>query len=324
MFNWPNVLEVQERCKDLEREVREDQALRQVQREQLQVCSRGRKMRVGHSTVRGILPQLVFALMASVLFSPALTGCSAVSAGLATPAPTAVTQPTATPLLPGATTRTVAQGGITFTYASSLAQNVQAQVQPAVPAGPDAPYWQGAPQFTRFVFNGYILSKTIQQPRIEVYPVADFRAVNPQAGKVIDALESYLAGKSLGANPGMPFLPLLNAAQTMHANPKSIKFQNGIGVRYLVQFDQGPTAINNYAMFYTYQGLTQDRKYYVAAILPVSNAILPADDQTKPAGDFKEYVAATVKKLEAQPASSYQPDLGTLDALVESLTISGK
>jgi hypothetical protein len=109
---------------------------------------------------------------------------------------------------------------------------------------------------------------------------------------------------------------------------KYLDFKNGQGVRFLTQFDQAYLPINNDELFYTYQGLTSDGKYYVAAVLPVNAADLPADgtvtDELK-AGDFGAnfmlYLEQVVKQLESQPATSFTPDLGKLDAMMASLEV---
>ena len=72
----------------------------------------------------------------------------------------------------------------------------------------------------------------------------------------------------------MPFLPLFNAAQVMHTHLQYLDFKNGQGLRYLTEFDQGIIPINNYELIYTYQGLTGDGKYYVAAVLPVNQRVI--------------------------------------------------
>lgn len=39
----------------------------------------------------------------------------------------------------------------------------------------------------------------------------------------------------------MPFLPLFNAQQAMHAHVQYLDFQSGQGLRYLTQYDQAPS-----------------------------------------------------------------------------------
>jgi hypothetical protein len=126
--------------------------------------------------------------------------------------------------------------------------------------------------------------------------------------------------------PQMPFLPLYNESQVMHSNLQSLDFKNGHGLRYLTQFDQAPMPINNHQLIYTYQGLTSDGKYYVAAVLPVNHPSLPADEKVtgKEApeftSDFPKYLANVTATLNAQ-ADTFTPDLTKLDAMFSSLEV---
>jgi hypothetical protein len=85
--------------------------------------------------------------------------------------------------------------------------------------------------------------------------------------------------------------------------------------------------INNYELIYTYQGLTTDGKYYVAAVLPVTHPSLPADGNVtgnEPAefnSDFPAYLVNVVDTLNPQAANSFTPDLTQLDAMMSSLEI---
>ena len=110
----------------------------------------------------------------------------------------------------------------------------------------------------------------------------------------------------------------------MHANIQYLDFKNGKGLRYLTQFDQAPLPINNNELFYTYQGLTDDGKYYVAAVLPVNHPSLPADQKVtgnEPpefTSDFPKYVANVASNLNTQAANTFTPDLTKLDAMMSS------
>ena len=127
--------------------------------------------------------------------------------------------------------------------------------------------------------------------------------------------------------PNMPFLPLYNASQVMHVEVQYLDFKNGQGVRYLTEFAQGFLPVNNFDLIYTYQGITSDGKYYVAAVLPVNHPSLPADEKVtgkEPpefTSDFPTYVSNVVKLLNPQAANTFTPDLTQLDAMMASLEI---
>lgn len=125
----------------------------------------------------------------------------------------------------------------------------------------------------------------------------------------------------------MPFLPLYNAQQVMHTHLQYLDFQNGQGLRYLTQYDQAFIPINNYELIYTYQGLTSDGKYYVAAVLPVHHPSLPEDatvtgnEPPEFTSDFPTYLQNVVASLNPQAANTFTPDLTQLDAMMSSLEI---
>jgi putative hemolysin len=232
----------------------------------------------------------------------------------------------------GAETTSVTCEWASLSYDASLASGVTGEIVPAVT---DAPEWAASPEHVECTFNGYILSNTFHEPRFYVYPIADFVAVAPSVETTVTNMEQLLAARPEilpGAGftpPDIPFLPIFNAAQMVRAGGEYLDFQNGTGVRFLTQYGQAFYPINNTDLFYTFQGVTSDGYYYVAAILPVSNPILPADETEIPGGDFdafannfESYATDIAQQLEAQPAASFTPDLALLDAMIQSLVVN--
>jgi hypothetical protein len=80
-------------------------------------------------------------------------------------------------------------------------------------------------------------------------------------------------------------------------------------------------------MFYTYQGITDDGKYYVSAILPISHPNLPdADSVTIDDAfydNFMNYVVGMEDQLSTEHPDSFFPTLSLLDAMMESLLVMG-
>jgi len=196
---------------------------------------------------------------------------------------------------------------------------------PAVPASNNPPYWEQLPEYTRLTLQGYPITNSLMKPQIFIYPVKELAAVNAGAGQIVSSLQTLI--KSPQEMPNMPFLPLFNAQQVFHSNIQYLEFKNGQGLRYLTQFDQAPLPVNNYELIYTYQGLTSDGKYYVAAVLPVNHPSLPADQKVtgkEPpefTSDFPAYVAGVAKVLNTQAPGTFTPDLTKLDAMMSSLEI---
>lgn len=284
---------------------------------------------------RTLAPVLV---VLALLFAAALA-CNAPSGAAETPTapptpivetlappPTEEPRPTDTPFPTEAPVPGVQYEGISFSYERSLATNVLAETIPAEEPSPEGPYWEGAPEHVQFSFEGYPLQDTFHRPQIYVYPVGAYEQLNEAAAETIADLREYLATGP--TTDSIPFLPLFNAAQVLRTKVSRLEFQNGRGVRFVTQYNQAPIPINNQELFYTFQGLRQDDGYYMAAVLPISNATLPADG-TLPANtdfedfadNFQSYVAQVTQQLDAQPDSSFVPDIAMLDRMIQSFQI---
>jgi len=274
-------------------------------------------------------------LIACAIFLPLLSACQPedVPTSLPPVEPTAIVLPTQpptnTPVVlptqpPAEATQPPASttGDITLDL-SGAAQDVTVETVEAV-ASADGPTWAAAPEHRRVSLVGYPASNHLVQPQIFVFPVADLAGANERAGQMATDLQGLLQARQ--PVDQMPFLPLTNDVQVMHAQVQYLDFKNGSGVRFLTQFNQGPVPINNVQLIYTFQGLTGDGKYYIAAVLPVTHPELPATSEvtaqtTEELNNFQTTVAETVTWLDQQPGSSFTPDLAKLDALIQSIEL---
>ncbi len=254
---------------------------------------------------------------------------TAASATNTPPQPTSSPEPaqdTATPeaLLPQADF-----AGVTFSYDPQIGSSVAGEEVPAVNQGQGAP-WEIQPDTIKFSFEDYPVAGSFTDPVIMIFPVKDFESMSDVAAKVINDERQLIAVRPQTAPAnGFPFLPTWNAGQIMDTKVVYFKFSNGTGIRYLTEFAQNFATVNNKYLLYTYQGLTSDGKYYISAILPVTNAILPPDDLTIPGGDFqkfsnnfKTYITDIQAKLDAQSEDSFVPSLTLLDNMVKSIVIN--
>jgi hypothetical protein len=276
---------------------------------------------------RSIFLMLTILLAGSILLSACFPATSTTMppSSTATSVPTATLEPTATKA-PAATAVPALDGSPHLSLdTGSMATGFQTETVAAVPASDNAPYWEVLPEYTRVTLQGYPISSHLMQPQIFIYPVNELGKVNEGAGTIVASLQSLL--QSPQEVTPMPFLPLFNAMQVMHTHVQPLDFKSGQGLRYLTEFDQGMIPINNYELIYTYQGLTSDGKYYVAAVLPVNHPSLPADgdvtgkEPPEFASDFSTYLANVVKTLNPQAAKTFTPDLTQLDAMMSSLEI---
>jgi hypothetical protein len=233
--------------------------------------------------------------------------------------PPAPTQPAAKPTqTPAATTGEIAVN------VAGVAQGQVSETIPAVPPSQDHPIWDILPEYHRLTLQGYPVTNHLLKPQVFVYPVAELAKYSEGAAKIAADLAVLLQSKQPADH--LPFLPLFNATQVLHAQVQFLDFKNGKGVRFLTQFDQAPLPVNNRELFYTFQGLTKDGKYYVAAVLPVTHPDLPATDKLSAEdaaklGDFPAYLTKTAAWLEQQPADQFSPGLAKLDALIQSIEV---
>jgi hypothetical protein len=230
------------------------------------------------------------------------------------PAPTATNAP---PALPVAT-----QDEASFQYDPSLANQVSGETQDPN-RGSDIPTWELHPRTIQFTLQGYPLQNTEQTPRVLVYPRSDFEEISSDAQKEVDRLRDVLQNKPQSVDDRMPFLPFFNASQVFHAQVKYFDH----GVRYLTQYAQDVSPISNDKMFYTYQGITADSRYYISVILPVSSGVLPqvgdlsGDAYDAFAANFANYLNDVRGKLNAAGPGDFSPNLDLLDALSQSITV---
>ena len=281
----------------------------------------------------------IVALVVVLLACCLLAGVGAwnyLSPAEATPTPTTLSVAAAPP--PQATaaeppsaeapgTKPVDFANVHFSYPPDLAAEAVPESAPAY-TDPNGPTWELVPQHTLFNFVGYPLHpEAYHEPRLYVYPVDEYRAISPDVGAVIDDLRAFLERQpdQLGPEETIPFLPVFNAAQVLQADLAYLEFQDGRGVRFLTQYAQSIYPVNNRDLFYTFQGLTHDGRYYLAAILPVTNPILDnADSITVDdnfINNFSQYIAATEEDLSAQPPESFTPNLDWLDEMMRSFRI---
>ena len=194
----------------------------------------------------------------------------------------------------------------------------------------NAPAWAITPQFSEVTLTRYILPTTALPPHIDVFPMARYTEIETTGvvSNRVMGLQSLLTG-GVPTGDELPLLPVFNAAQIFHSNYAVIPFINGSGIRYLTMYGQDYGPVSNYAILYTFQGLSKDGKTWVSVILPVSNPILPNDASTLPGGEtwdqfmanFPTYITDVTNKLNAQDPASFSPSLATLDALVSSITL---
>lgn len=228
---------------------------------------------------------------------------------------------------------------VSFVLPSGLATGADAVIVPAIDEETGAP-WEVAPEYKKFTLQGYVLSGKFFEPHIMIYPASEYEAVSPGATESLSRLRTILAAPHAPiSTDALPILPFANAAQVFGAQVKVINFQNGSGVRFLTEYAHDLVTINNHDMFYHFQGLTSDGKYYVVAILPANASFLvsdpdyaapiPADgipfpQNTEDIASLDAYYNAVTAKLNTTATEAFTPGLNLLDALISSIVITSQ
>jgi len=185
------------------------------------------------------------------------------------------------------------------------------------------------PQYTQLTMNGYALADKFFNPHISVYPIQEYTNLYPENIPSAVADLQALIGGGASSEANLPFLPVFPAVQVFRAQYRVLPFMSGGGIRYLTLYAQYFAPVNNHDLFYTYQGLTSDGMYWVSAILPINNPILPDNADNPPGGmtweefsnSYEMYSADITNQLDSQTSDSYMPTLAALDALVASIVI---
>ena len=156
---------------------------------------------------------------------------------------------------------------------------------------------------------------------IDIFPVDEYLGLFPAEWEIIDALQTLIAERpSDPPYKNYRFLPPPPATQVFNAQPLYLDFQNGAGLRYLTEYSQ---AVMPITPSYTFQGLTDDGKYYISAWMPVTTDALPPQDMDM--SDIDAMLAsmdARIADLDTLSDSDFDPALGVWDGLISSLLVT--
>lgn len=217
--------------------------------------------------------------------------------------------------------------GVTFCYPGSVFTGFEQAFPPEVPKDPNMAPWEYNPTMIELNFTGYPVHNEYHQPRIQIYPIADYVALEPNLAESFDFLKTMLDTED--ANPGgIPFVPIFNAAQMMQGQIRYLDFRNGQGVRFITQYGQAFSPINNVSAFYAFMGLTQDGKYVISATFPLRHPDWAADNMTDPVegwdtflANYEFYISEMEIFLDSQPPEQFTPNLTLLDQMMASLLV---
>lgn len=236
--------------------------------------------------------------------------------------------------LPGSTQTSgtpISFENVSLLIPEGLANGANPESVPAVNEGGGAP-WETAPAHIKIALISYQLQGKFHEAAIYIYPADEYRQLNPNAAEQIDRIQKILAGSAM-LKETLPTIPWFNAEPLIAAHIQMIPFESGRGIRWLTQYAQYLAPINNNELFYHFEGLTSDNKYYMIAVLPVTAPILPENekpDATVPEGGVpiptdigvnNIYYISVTEKLNSVAPGAYSPSLNTLDMLIQSLFV---
>lgn len=240
--------------------------------------------------------------------------------------PAATSQPEATGI-------SVSFQNVQFVIPEGLASGASSEVIPAADEASGGP-WGVAPEYIEFVLMDYSPRDEFRPPVIRIYPAQEYATVNSWAQSSLAKLQAILASPSMPlTNENLPTIPFNGAAaQQYAAQAKIVSFANGSGVRMTSQYAQFPGPILKDGSYYHYEGLTNDGKYMVAIMVPVTlpiqataenpsadGVVYPSDISDTAALDA--YFQGVTDLLNAATPDSFQPNLNVLDALIQSIQI---
>ena len=218
---------------------------------------------------------------------------------------------------------------LSLNYHPSIASRLWGETIPENPPDDQGAFGFPEAQHIRVNFDDFIIGEHFHTPVIRVYDALRYQEISDHAVENMSLLATLLAARP--ENPEyLPFLPLIPAARFYIAQIEYLEFEGGSGVRYLCQMGQAVWPVNNMSLFYTFQGMTDDGQYYIAAMLPVNHAELSYDGSE--AGTdwepyysedaWNEYHAQVVSDLNGYPPESYQPSLLLFDEIFQSVRIT--
>ena len=145
-------------------------------------------------------------------------------------------------------------------------------------------------------------------------------------GTMATNLQALLADPNfdLQQEGNLPFLPPFNAAQVFHVLEKRLDSDHNSGIRFLTLYSQGIVGVTNYEIFYTYQGISADGRYYIAAVLPVKSSLLSDtqltnEDLEKIVDEYQNYIGDMTDLIRTENGGIVTPSLEALDAMMMSL-----
>lgn len=185
--------------------------------------------------------------------------------------------------------------------------------------------WEIAPEHFEITLNDYPLTGTQLDNRIYLYPIQRFNELQPDVFPgVVTELKEFIDT----ADPEkIPYVPFVNAGALIKARVQVYQNDQIQGGSMVTQFAQSWYPINNQMMFYTFQGMTKDGKYYINITMPITQQNMQANGDDIPGGDFaafgenfQQYLDTIRPVLNDAAPESFTPNIDLMQQIVEGIT----
>ena len=225
---------------------------------------------------------------------------------------------------------------VSFVIPEGLAHGANAEVVPSATEDQGGP-WGAGPEHISIELSGYPTTNDNEAVKnmILIYPAREYMDANNGAAIGIPRLQAILANPSTPITPeNAPGVPVYNAGIVIVARPEILNFNGGSGVRMVTEYAQYPAPITRNGEIYQYSGLTNDGKYFIIAVFPIQSplqstpdnpsadgATYPLRNETVDQAEFDAYYQAMTDKLNSSDPNAFQPTLGQLDDLIQSIQV---
>lgn len=239
------------------------------------------------------------------------------------------------PALAQESTHSVTFDGFGFDFSDALAQNVNIQQVPGDPIEGAGPGFSDAAKTQFTLYNsGQPMDSLFDTGGVRVYRMADLAQYDFLQAQVEQLqtlvaerpdLSAYASGV-FGEAGGLPYVPVLTHGQVAIARAEYVETEAVVGIRYMqvVRADLGPFTPRDF--MYTFQGITTDGEYYIAATFLPTTTLFPEVTSVDPAvfqEQWPEYVAESIAAVNSAAPEAFTPSLDVLDAVVESFRLEG-
>ncbi len=157
-------------------------------------------------------------------------------------------------------------------------------------------------------------------PVMTIFPVDQYRALSADAAEEITALRELLIQRPESSPATLPLLPMHQALESYHSDPNYIDFQNGSGISYLAKADHDRSLATEETFFYTFQGLTDDGRFYVTTFIPLIGTDADGNGEVK--NSTQNEISSEHQSKPALASSWIGVDVGEGFSLVDDIMMS--